>query len=418
LFSVFCAAAAIFVFDKLLKRFEIENSSWLFFFAVNPFLLYAALEIRVYALVILLTGVLLETWFDGFALENRSSQFWYFPLAVAAVYTNYYLGFLLAALAFALVVGRNWRGLKNYVLQMTAALILIAPIAFIIKQQFAVNGDYFRETPTVVEGSKIIYNLVADFVLPAPNELGAIRFWILRGGAILFLIFLIRIAFVKKIFKPGANFSRSKIAALAVICFVLAAFFFAAYFLLGAEYIQMRHAAPLFVPLMLLVFAVSEKILSARGLTVIFVLLAFFYATDIFENYAPLAKRGDWRRVAAFIQANESPNEPIVIFRVYDRLPFGFYYRGANQIIPSEDFPSGWNAEAAAETPERWRRQIEFLTNQIPSDARQIWLVTEDRCDDAKTKIECRPLEDFVQSNYTVTRDAIFYTRRVRLLKK
>ena len=414
-FSILSASASIFVFDKLTTRFLPENKVKIFglFFAAHPFLIYAALEARVYALVVLLSTLLLLVWHDAYAVrENRRLQIVYVLLAAFALYTNYYLGFGLVGAAAALIVLRRWNALKNYLWQMCAVAVLILPLAFIIKTQFAVNNQYFRLEPSLIEGAKLVWNLVNDFVLPTPDQplFAVARLWIVRIG---FLTAIFAAAY--QLLKSGILNVRT--LALTVYCAVVAAFMFAAYFLLGADYVQMRHAAPLFAPVFLLLAAVLTENLSKRSLFAVAVLWLVFYSAALAQTYQPLAKRGDWQRVSEFIQSNENPNEPIAIFRVYDALPFQFYYQGQNQIVP-RDALHGWNAERAAESAERWRAQIEFLKTQIPRDSKRLWLVTEDRCDAPETRIECRPLEDFVIENYETVKIANFYTRKVRLLKR
>lgn len=444
-FSVVCACASIFVFDKLTKRFLHENKRnvFVFFFAAHPFLIYAALEARVYALIVLLSTLLLLVWHDAYAAgENRRLQFVYVSLGVFALYTNYYLGFGLVAGAAALIVLRRWSALKNYLWQMAAVAVLILPLAYLIKTQFSANNQYFRAEPSFLGGAKLIWNLVNDFVLPTPAQtlFAAARLWIVRIGFLLVVLTGVYQFF----YRPNAetqkatsktdlfdrenlnfvsprfgdlNFGGSKTFALAVFCAVAAAFLFAAYFLLGADYVQQRHAAPLFAPLFLLLAAVLAKNLSPRNLIAASGLLIVFYAAALVETYSPLAKRGDWRRVADFIRSGEQPDEPIAVFRVYDALPFKFYYSGQNQVVPPTSF-HGWNAENAPESGERWRTQIEFLKTQIPAAQQRLWLITEDRCDAPETAIECRPLEEFVIENYETLETRNFYTRKVRLLKR
>ena len=54
----------------------------------------------------------------------------------------------------------------------------------------------------------------------------------------------------------------------------------------------------------------------------------------------------------------------------------------------------------------------------IPPDAPEIWLATEESCYSEKTKAACRPLENFVEANYTVVEAKEFYEEKVYLLRK
>lgn len=414
LFSIFCAAAAIFVFDCLAKRIlpENYNSYATAFFAVHPFLIFVALEVRVYALAVLLSALLLLFWHRGFVGgDNRRARLWHVFLSVFAVYTYYYLGFLLVANAAALVVLHRWKSLQSYLLQMAVVAAGIVPLLFVIRLQFSVNAGYVRPDSSVIEGVRLVWQHFLNFVFPAEWQPSAIfRLWLVRIAVAILIFVLI---------KNKRGVLSAKTISLGAITAVCAAFFFVVYYLLGAVYLEIRHVAPLFVPATL--FAASLLFDAARGrrrLVLIAVLLAFFYAASLAADYAPLAKRGDWARIAQFIEANEAASEPIVVFRIYDELPLSFYYRGKNEIVlkgaPHEPF----GAENAPKSAERWRRQIETIIGAIPADHRRLWLVTEETCDDAKTMIECQPLEDFVQENYVVERTEFFYTRKLRLLRR
>ena len=139
---------------------------------------------------------------------------------------------------------------------------------------------------------------------------------------------------------------------------------------------------------------------------------AFIYS--IATLYPNLAKRGDWARVGAFIEQREQSDQPIIVFAAYDALTLPYEYHGINQILPDERF-FDWDIENKNGAAENWRRQTEFIIAEIPADAREIWLLTDDKCD---IKQACDRLENFVQANYTVIEEVNFYRERVRLLRK
>ena len=47
-----------------------------------------------------------------------------------------------------------------------------------------------------------------------------------------------------------------------------------------------------------------------------------------------MGKHGDWIKVASHIMNIEKHNQPIIIFRAEFVLPFKYYYKGINKIIP------------------------------------------------------------------------------------
>lgn len=208
--------------------------------------------------------------------------------------------------------------------------------------------------------------------------------------------------------------------AFGAIVGVVTVFFLAVYYRLGIDYVQMRHAAILFLPAMLFLGSILKDSISGfRVWLIIAAMLALFSASALVARYAPLTKRGDAERIARFIEKNEQNNQPIVVFTVYNVLPLNFYYRGSNQFIPKpEAITFDWNAEDAPDSATRWRRQINFITSQIPPEHKEVWLVTEGFCDAPETVIQCQPLEDFLREHYVVERTEFFFHRKVRLLRR
>ena len=133
-FSVLCSAIAIWLFARSAERLLTVRAA-LFataFFALHPFLFWASLEIRVYSFAILLTIILIRTFFVAFWQEDRKRsdlrypKAWFLIAAIVSLYTNYYLGFVLVGLFVALLVTRKWREALNYLL-----LMLVAGLAFL-----------------------------------------------------------------------------------------------------------------------------------------------------------------------------------------------------------------------------------------------------------------------------------------------
>lgn len=419
LFSILCIAATIALLPLLLKRFapsaEKDSSGWHillpFVVALHPYTVWASLEARVYAPVIFLSALLLLVWFDGYASEKprRRTQAFYVLLAVAALYTNYYLGFLLFANACALLALRRWKTLGFYVAQMIAVGLFFLPLVFVVGQQFAVNADYYRESVPFVEGVKLVWNASNYFLLPSAEweTIAFLRVWTARIAAAALLFFVVK------------NFRRVSppTVALAVVAAVVAAFLMTAYFLMGIEYVQMRHCAVFFVPLILLLTVLLTNLPKNRGWLAWLVLLLIFLPTRLVSDYSPPIKNGDWTRVAAFIQENEAENQPIAAFQLHDAIPLAYAYAGKNRVIRAEPLDD-LAAEDKPLDANRWRRQIERLIGQIPANQESFWLVTERYCFDDERSVECRPLEDFVEEKFSIEKSADFHMRRVRLLRK
>ena len=419
LFSIICSALAIWFFFFLAKKLFTEKSAYFIaaFFALHPFLIWASLEIRVYSLVILLSILLLSLFYDGFldiqrkdAKTQRRKEMLFVAVSVFALYANYYLGFLLVGNFAALLILRRWKEARIYFRRMMLVGAGILPLLWIVNLQFAGRAAVFQAEKSFVEVFRILWNHFLTFILPTEiypgkdiSYFSIFRVWFVRLG----LIAVIAV-FIKKRLKPNEN-----ILVFGAIVFVINLFLLAVYFVLSSDVVAIRHASVLFVPLILFVGSILTKNLPPKSWIILAVLTAIFFTYSIGSLYPNLAKRGDWARVAAFIEQNEAPDQPILVFQSYDVLSFRAHYRGANRILPDEKILD-WGLEDDFGSPQTFGRQIEFIISKMPN-AREIWVVTDESCQTTKA---CLPLENYINANYTIVQEKDFYLERVRLLRK
>jgi uncharacterized membrane protein len=432
LFSIICSALAIKVFCDLAQKIWKDKTAIFVatFFALHPFLFWASLEIRLYSLVILVSALLLTFFYDGYfdkeivsgkgARAQKKARIFYLATSVAALYTNYYLGFLLAGCFIALLVLRRWKEAKSYFMQMLFVSLASLPLMWIVQQQFSVRVFHFQTERTMLEGLSVFWNHFLTFALPTEifpaDEISAFslfRVWLARFAILAILIVTIK--------NKGRNLNE-KIFAFGTILTVISAFLLFVYFQLGAGYVEIRHASVFFVPFILLVFSIvlpqrrgdAEQNNKYYLLIPSAVVCLIFFSYSLFALYPNFAKRGDWARVALFLQQNEKPNQPIVLFDAYDAITLPIHYRGANQILPGEKF-FAFDLEDKPGSAGSYRSQIEFVISKIPPGAEEIWLLTNEKCAAGEA---CLPLENFVAANYTIVEEKYFYKERVRLLRR
>lgn len=437
IFSIICSVLAIGVFFRLTRKLWNEKIAIFttFFFALHPYLFWASLEIRVYSLLILLSVLLLKLFFDGYLnfdqaeklngnkiteSEEKLRKFArnVFPtIAIISLYVNYYLGIILVACFFVLLVFKQWRVAKTYFLQMLIVGIFFLPMLWALKIQLAIrNSEYFPET-NVIEGIRLLWGHFLMLVVPTeifPSDditmISYLRLWVMRISCIVVLVTLIakRKLFSEKIIIFGT-------ISTAIFCFL-----YFSYFLLGGSMVAVRHVSILFVPLTLLLISVfliiAPKIKKTRLYYYAFiaVLLTCSYAYALFSLHPNLTKTGDWARVGKFIEQNEKSDQPIVIFPNFEAMALPYHYKGKNKILPNENFHK-WFPEAERGTARIWTKQINYYFSIIPKDSTEIWLLTYRDCQSTKA---CLPLEKYVEANYTIIKQKDFYNERVRLLKK
>ena len=428
LFSIICSLFAIKLFAGLAQRLFSPAAALMLtlFLAFHPYLIWASVEIRVYSLVILLSVVLLHLFFEGFGNDDRTEphssllypKVWFLFAVIISLYTNYYLGFVIAGLGASLLVSGKWRDVRTFTLLMVVAGIAFFPMILVMRAEFMAKTGGFLEERTVLDGIQTIWNHTLTFILPTEifpgserSAVSLVRIWIVR-----FTIVLIATMAAVKYKQITQN-----TITLGCIAAVTGLFFFGAYFVVGPSYIVIRHASMLFVPLVLFLASIiadtlgnmrpERKKIAAFALGVV-VLASFSYATvHLFPN---MTKRGDWVRVGEFIQQNESPGQPIVVFITYEALALRYNYSGVNRVLPDDRFFE-YGPEATPGSPDSLNREIAFVISTIPADAEHLWLAVGEKC---TTTEACIPLQNYIEANYTIETEKDFYQERLYLLKK
>lgn len=424
LFSVLCSVAAIRLFAGLAWKYVSPPAALLLtaFFALHPYLVWASLEIRVYALVILLTVILIRLFLSAFGETDdpgskiRYPRIWFLFAVIIALYTNYYLGFLIAGLFASLLVTKRWRDAQAFTLIMLAAAVAFFPLLVDLIAEFQSKSSGFQEPRSLLEGIRSIWNHVLTFVLPTEIFPGSersaaswIRVWVARAG----------VAFIAALAIVNRKSITKSTASLGAIAITTGLFLLTAYFLVGSAFVEIRHASVLFVPLILFLASLIcdigrdlkyvGKLVTVSALVI---LAAFGYANV--NLYPNLTKPGDWARVGEFIETHGSPGQPIIVFKAFGALALPYHYNGPNRILPDENF-FDFNLQAPAGSRESMARQNEFVISEFPPEAETIWLVVNEIC---LTTEACQPLEKYVKANYTIELEKEFYLSKVYLLKR
>lgn len=423
LFSIACSLGAVAVLWSIVRtRFtQFQAIAITAFAALHPFLFWASTEIRVYSMVVLLSAALVRLFLDEFYSERtpkwRASTFLFPLVAITGLYTNYYFGFLLAGCFAALIITRRWDRVARFILMMTAAGIAFLPLALTIGGEMQARNSGYHDPRSVVEGVKIVWNHLLTFLLPTEIYTGPevtiasmVRIWIVR----IFLVMAAAAALLKR------DRIQLETLAMGTVAATAAAMLVAANMLVGPSLIVIRHASVLFVPVVIF-FAMLVRDLTADvrmdlvrpALGFATLVLAFFIYGTV-SLYPSMIKRGDWTRASDFIEANESPGQPIVVFPAYDALVPRYEYGGTNRILPERGFFE-FMPEAPSGSAERHRSEISAIIAAIPPDAKQIWLSMSDWCGQGDN---CAPLQRYIDANYTVVAEREFYLQRLYLLER
>ncbi len=381
--------------------------------AANPSVVYIATEMRAPALTLLVSGLLMWFFIEGFIVESpkRWAVVSYGIASVIALYTYYYLGFLLLANGVALLLTRRPRQIAIYYGLMLAAAIAYIPMLLAIPTQAHSFTYRLADSLSFTGGFRLMIERIQSFLwpsfgLPLPGR----SRWIVPG--------ILAAAVFGSLYV-----NRRKVERPLVVYFALTAVLAIAYSLLawklGWRSMLERHATALVVPVYLSVYgilslyadATRQKVLAAWtaavGVMCVLGTHALFYA---------LAKPGDWKRVAEFIQANEREREPILVFPPMSAYTFDYYYKGQNRVLAIPR-PEGFD---------RYNHPDDFLQNEseifaalelVPYEADSIWVIVDcdlKSCADPVRHHNLNILQDFVASYYSVDDFQSFYGARIQ----
>jgi hypothetical protein len=403
--SVLCVAITVTLVPALARRYlpGVDAGFVTLVVALNPFAIWAALEMRVYALIILLSALLLLTFFAAFLEErpNKLSYVAYAACVTVALYTQYYLGFLVAAQALTLLVYKP-KAFVPFALCGVAAAIAFVPMLAIVPAQVQNFKSAFAP-PTLFHSVIALAGILARYAMPLSFPHAKIVYLVLVIGAV------VAAFFARKTFTPSGN-------RLIIVMTACGFIFFAAGTYASGVHILDRHAASLFLPCILSAFAVFTFVrmpLQRRLALAWFCLVVAASLVSLVQAYAAGAKPGDWIRVTSYIRQRETPNEPIVVFEAENALPFAHYYDGPNRVVA---IPRGVDFRRYDVT--RFVIHTEADLRDVMPQTQHVWLITAGECASANIAFGCDALERFVAGRYRVEQEAAFYGSRVRLLRR
>jgi uncharacterized membrane protein len=412
LFSVGCAALAIVVAALIsIRLYPRANPGWIaLLLAVHPFTIWSATEIRLYSFALLLSSLLILLLLRGFLDDNShiGYKLGYALIAIAALYTQYYLGFILVANACALIVNRRWRALASYLACMAVVAICFLPMLSLVVAQVhsstAGPPMSFRDavTSTVFQ--------VKEFALPldATKGLLLIRTWLIRAFYVGALVLLVR--------RRQRLLTASNLVVWTILS-VVAAFFVLAHMLVPEGMLLERHMVGMFLLVILACFSFLMSLEPRFLRVVVFATLMVFAVWASFTTFRTLSKAGSWDRVALYLHEHEKADQPIAVFHAGAALPLSYYYHGMNRLValPRENRFDRYDLHDYVATDGSALRNALTVQGGAPKEA---WLVTDGECGFAGIDFRCEVLEDWVNADFEVEGTVKIGSTSIRLLRK
>ena len=424
LFSSLCIALSVIIVKKLSEQFfKSIHPGWLVFcFALNPFIIWAGMEIRYYAFVILLSSLLLLYFYDAYLIEHPKRlkpHLLYIGISILSLYTQYLLGFLLLANFFVLVFSKRRLPLFRYLCSMLIVGLLFVPMVLIVTHQVT-SVMSIPNVDTVYSSLlylKVIYWRICEYILPAGNLqwLLVIQKWAFRVG-----LLAVALLFLRK-YKQIIN---SNSVAIWIILAILACSLFGFIKSFGPDLLELRHTGLIFIPALFIPFTVIAPLNNKKLRIFWLLIISFFYfsfyiqniyISVLYANFQPIAKTGDWERVAEYIKSVEQKDQPILVFRAEFILPFTYYYKGINQAVPIPDNPDLVHFNL----PSQVLKNEEDVARHLPQGTaapRRFWVITVHTAPFRGIDFHPEILESFI-AHGTVVDSKAFFGSKVRLVE-
>jgi hypothetical protein len=380
--------------------------------ALNPVFFWTASEMRVYALVLLFGAVLTWLFFEGFlvAPAARRAQIWYTVFALAGLYTQYYVGFVLAVHLLTLLALRRGT-LRAFFASMAVVALGFAPFVRVALSHVAASGSFVSRA-TFGHAAHEVANVVFAFVLPHEVD------W---SGAAKVAGFVVSAALLAGVCVLGRPNLRGNPTAGIVLQWVLCLAVFAVLFgFSGVPVDPIRHLV-IMAPSSVLITCVLLSSLTrerTRAIAVTAAVFAVFAAGTLWSSYRPpLAKKGDWQRVAAML-AQADPATPIAIFPAELALPLDVYL--SKPVIPiPRAMP--YSSDYVRATTLRDEADVARALDPVRAMASRLWLVTGVVCGNPKLNgydYNCRFLEAYMEHRYRMVESIAFRGTVARLYER
>ena len=111
---------------------------------------------------------------------------------------------------------------------------------------------------------------------------------------------------------------------------------------------------------------------------------------------------------------NEQPGQPILVFQAENALPFEYYYRGPNRVLP---VPRGVDFRTY-DVDDFVVRNPGEIARLIPPGASRVWFIRAGECNSANIQFGCGVVERYLSEHFRIVSARAFYRSDVRLLQR
>jgi uncharacterized membrane protein len=418
LFSVLCIGLSAWFFYRLVKLVGgNENSRWmLVVFLLNPFTIWAALEMRTYSLLILFSILSIYFFFQYYLSQRKKYLYLFLAISLIGLYTQYFFALQISALAISLLIFKGWKSFFELCLYLVPVVLLFLPNLFFIREQL-----------TIIQPRNLIYTTAQKviIVLHSPqNFMLALQLiplekwvrWIIKISCILSILFAYYKLFKTRNLASNVLFKRLNfivvaVAALLVLfCLIVA--------ISGILYADryMAVAFPFFILIFILFKAYPNSIR-----TFLYSVISMYFILLLMSFYRYPVKKIDYKLIGKYVSSIERKNEPILFYSNSLSLTFKYYYPGHNDLepLPHEVHFDSSFMESLKDTLE-----LEGEINKIHTGSGSYLFISDPKESSYVIELSRKAVDSFLNNHYHIALDTLFFGRsrefplRIRRLEK
>ena len=316
---------------KICKKFLDQEISIIFsfLFLLNPAIVYFSFEARLYSFIVFLSSSSIYLFYEAYLINPpKKNTLWLHAIvSLIGVFTQYFFVLLLLAQAFTLLLASGWKKLFKYSLIHSGIALIFSVNFFLIPDQVsAYRDDQLMYDPVHLKTFiRTLQNFIFSFNLININL-------ILRRLIVIIYFGWLIILFKRVQFKVNSLIKTFKPVNFLIIITLLT--YFSIVILFGFFRIDFndRYIAILY-PSLFLIFMFSLTLMKKYFL-ILASLLFIYYGIINYNAYSCFVKHFDYEQAARYVERIEKNNEPILFYLSAHALPFQYYYKGSNKIIP------------------------------------------------------------------------------------
>ena len=427
-FSVISILSCFFILPKLSNQWLGKGySEWILPLCVfNPFLIWAGVEIRVYALALLMSCLLLLSFHHGFLTSQNSKHFnrrlnivLFGLISILSIYIQYFLGFYLVAFFIILLIEKQWKSISIY----TAVMIFVGFSIIPLLMQVQVQVENHTKINIIEIINSDIFRILKEMVIRIENYIFSLyafpRFlrYLVR---IVFGVLIIIVIFIDKSVPQKHRDSKTQTNRLLIIIGTLLSFWFLVRIITRPDLMMMRHTYFIFFPIILFFIDFCRRLLWRTNKFFVSIVVLIVISLSIFgliAVYKYPAKEGDARRAVLYIQKNEVKGEPILVFPRTLFLEAEYYYGGYNKLIyiPDKPFFVRWDPSDAVVDNSKIVESAISINGNLPET---FWYLTNDWIEFFGINIGREIVEDYINTHYSKIKEEKFYGSSVYRYRK